>query len=144
MGSPAWAYTEALTDETAATAVGSLTRATVWFAAHGIDRITRLVTDNALAYKSFRFTLAATQIAATHQFIRPYTPRHNGKIERYNRSLAEEVLYARPYLSEDARTRAILRWNIHYNYHRPHTACTDQPPASRTPTRVTNLMRSNN
>src|SRR5690625_3500279 len=49
----------------------------------------------------------------------PYTPRHNGKVERYQRILAEELLYAREFTSEDARSSAIAIWNIHSNYHRP-------------------------
>ena len=80
--------------------------------------------------------------ASRHQRIRPYTPRHNGKVERYNRLLVDEVLYARPYASEHARRHAIDVWVNHYNYHRPHTACADQPPASRAPARVGNVMTS--
>ncbi len=34
--------------------------------------------------------------------------------------------------------------NIHYNYYRPYTAYRDQPPATRTPARVTNVMRCYN
>jgi hypothetical protein len=77
---------------------------------------------------------------AAAEVARPYTPRHNGKVERYQRLLAEECLYARPYTSEHDRARAISIWVNHYNYHRPHTACADQPPASRTPARVNNVM----
>ena len=50
-----------------------------------------------------------------HQKTRPYTPRHNGKVERYQGILAEELLYAREFESEDARDTAIGIWNIHYN-----------------------------
>lgn len=137
------AYTEALPDEKATTTIGFITRARAWFAAHGISHVTRLVTDNGPAYKSHAFNRAIAAWTSQHQYTRIYTPRHNGKVERYNRILADEVLYARPYQSETERTRAILRWNIHYNYHRPHTACRNQPPAARTPARVTNLLRSN-
>lgn len=59
--------------------------------------------------------------ASRHQRIKPYTPRHNGKVERYQRILAEELLYARPWTSEAERARAIAVWNVRYN-HRPHTA----------------------
>jgi transposase InsO family protein len=62
-------------------------------------------------------------------------------VERYQRILAEELLYARPFTSEADRARAIEVWNIHYNYHRPHTAAGDQPPA-RLDTGVTNVTRS--
>lgn len=54
-------------------------------------------------------------------------PRHNGKVERYQRIMAEEVLYTREFTSEDARSAAIAVWNIHYNCHRPHVL----PPESR-------------
>jgi hypothetical protein len=33
-------------------------------------------------------------------------------------------------------------WNVHYNYHRPHTAAGDQPPASRLHAGVTNVVAS--
>ena len=136
------AYTEALPDEKAVTALGFLSRARVWFAAHGITRIVRVVTDNGGAYRSAAFTRALAATRTRHQRTRPYTPRHNGKVERYHRILAEELLYARPYDNEAERTRAIQVWNIHYNYHRPHTACRNQPPATRVHERVTNVMTS--
>ena len=84
-----------------------------------------------------------TAFASRHQRIRPYTPRHNGKVERYQRILAEELLYARTWTSETERAEAIGVWNIHYNYHRAHTAAGDQPPASRLQRGVTNVMTRN-
>ncbi len=134
------AYTEAHDDQTAATATGFFHRARVFFAAHGINRITRLITDNGPCYTSHAFNRSIASHVSTHQYIRPYTPRHNGKIERYNRILAEELLYARPFTSETQRRDAINTWTHHYNYHRPHTACGDQPPATRLHTHVDNVM----
>jgi transposase InsO family protein len=77
-----------------------------------------------------------------HQKTRPFTPRHNGKAERYQRILVEEVLYAREYACEDDRSAAIAVWNIHYKYHRPHSAAGGQPPASRLKTAVTKVQSS--
>lgn len=108
------AYTEALPDEKGVTAVGFINRAKAFFAAHGIVRFTRVVTDNGACYRSTVF--AHTLAGMRHQFIRPYTPRHNGKVERYNRILAEEFLYAREWTSETQRSAALAVWNIHYNY----------------------------
>ena len=68
--------------------------------------------------------------------------RHNGKAERYQRIMTEELLYAREYASEDERSQAIAIWNVHYNYHRPHSAAGGQPPASRLKTRATNVRPS--
>ena len=136
------AYTEALEDERAVTTIEFFARARIFFAAHGIERIHRVVTDNGANYKARDFTRTVEALAGRHQRIRAYTPRHNGKVERFNRLLADEVLYVRPYASEQARQDAIGMWVNHFNYHRPHTACGDQPPASRVPARVNNVMPS--
>ncbi|MFN8074062.1 MAG: IS481 family transposase [Kineosporiaceae bacterium] len=137
------AYTEALADETAATTIAFWRRARAFLAEHGITRIDRVISDNGSNYRAGAFTTALHETGVRrHQRIRPYTPRHNGKVERYQRILAEELLYARAYTSETARAAAIAVWNIHYNYHRPHTATGDQPPAQQLRRHVTNVMRS--
>lgn len=136
------AYTEALPDEKAHTAIGFTHRARAFFAAHGIGHIHRLVTDNGACYRARDF--ATVLRGARHQRITPYTPRHNGKVERYQRILAEEFLYAHTWTSNDQRNQALAIWNIHYNYHRPHTTAEGQPPASRLHTGVTNHQASYN
>lgn len=134
-------YTEPLPDEKGATAAAFLGRAKVWFAAHGITHIHRVVTDNGACYRSGDFArIVGNQ--SRHQKTKPYTPRHNGKVERYQRILAEELLYARHFTSEAARSAAIAVWNIHYNYHRPHSGAEGQPPASRLSEGVTNVQPS--
>jgi transposase InsO family protein len=138
------AYTEPLPDETADTTIAFFARARAFFTAHGIHRIVRVITDNGSNYRSAAFTRTATALASRHQRTRPYTPRHNGKVERYQRILTEELLYARVWTSETQRAQALSVWNIHYNYHRPHTTAGGQPPASRLHTGVTNVMTSNN
>ncbi|MFC8383225.1 IS481 family transposase [Nocardia sp. NPDC057272] len=134
------AYTEALDNETAITAIGFMDRARAFFGAHGIVFLERIVTDNGSCYPAADFAKAVR--VARHQRIRPYTPRHNGKVERYNRILAEEFLYAREWTSEHQRAHALGVWNIHYNYHRPHSAAGNRPPASRLRAGVTNVMAS--
>lgn len=98
------------------------------------------MTDNGSCYRAAAF--ADAMDGSRHQRITPCTPRHNGKIERYNRILAEEFLYARTWHSEQERTVALDVWNRHYNYHRPHGAHGGQPPASATPSRVNNVLAS--
>src|SRR5918993_794528 len=88
------------------------------------------IPDGGANYRATTFTRTVTAVASRHQCIRPHTPRHNGKVERYNRILAEELLYARLWTSEAERAAAIEVWNVHYNYHRAHTAAGDQPPAA--------------
>jgi len=138
------AYTEHLPNETAATTIGFFCRARAFFAAHGINRLVRVITDNGPNYTAKAFHRTVTAVASRHQRIRPHTPRHNGKVERYNRTLAEELLYARIWTSEAERAAAIQVWNLHYNYHRPHTAVGAQPPASRLHAGVTNVLSQNN
>lgn len=83
-------------------------------------------------------------VDSRHQRIRPHTPGTTGRsIERYNRTLAEELFYARVWTSEAGRAAAIATWNVHYNYQRAHTAVGDQPPASHLRVRVTNAMNQN-
>ena len=134
------AYTEALSDEKATTAVAFLNRARAWFAAHGIVKIERIVTDNGACYRSHAFAEALD--GTQHRRTKPYTPKHNGKVERYNRILAEELLYARTWRSEQERVDALATWNVHYNYHRPHGAHDGQPPASTTQLRVNKVLAS--
>lgn len=136
------AYTEALENETAATTIAFFARARAFFAAHGITRLVRVVTDNGSNYRAKTFVRTVTAHASRHQRTRPYTLRHNGKVERYQRILSEECLYAHAFYSEDERREAINVWVHHYNYHRPHTACADQPPATRVHERVDNVMTS--
>jgi len=136
------AYTEALENEQASTAVAFLDRAREWFARHGIVKIERIITDNGACYRSGAF--AAALDGAEHRRTKPYTPKHNGKVERYNRILAEEFLYARTWTSETQRASALETWNMHYNYHRPHGAHRGKPPASATPARVNNVLASYN
>ena len=139
------AYTEHLPDEKARTAIAFMARARAFFAAHGITRITRVVTDNGSCYRAGAFLRTLNTLGiSVHQRIRPFTPRHNGKVERYHRILAEEFLYARVWTSETQRAQAIPTWNVHYNYHRPHTAAGNQPPAQRLHAGVTNVMTNNN
>ncbi|KNX37366.1 IS481 family transposase [Luteipulveratus halotolerans] len=134
-------YTEPLLDEKGTTAAAFLARAKVWFAAQGITHIHRVVTDNGACYRSGDFARIVGQ-RTRHQKTKPYTPRHNGKVERYQRILAEELLYAREFNSEDARSSAIAVWNIHYNYHRPHSGAGGRPPASRLRGGVTHVQPS--
>lgn len=136
------AYTEVLPDEQGPTAAGFFVRARAFFAAHGIHTLQRVITDNGSCYRSQVFAQALPG-DTQHRRIRPHRPQTNGKIERYQRILAAEFAYARPWNSDSERSDWLHRWNIHYNYHRVHTAIGDQPPASATPTPVTNVQMQN-
>jgi transposase InsO family protein len=128
------AYTETLTDETAATCAAFLKRATAWFAARGIT-IQRVLTDNAWAYTKTTWRTTCDELGISPRWTRPWRPRTNGKVERFHRTLAEEWAYHQPYTSETERQAAFTDWLDWYNYHRPHTGIGGQTPASR----ITNL-----
>lgn len=80
-------------DERAATTVSFYCRARAFFAAHGIT-VDRVITDNGNNYRAVDFTAKVVSLGGRHHRIRPYTPRHNGKVERYNRLMVDEVLEA--------------------------------------------------
>ena len=124
------AYSEILPDEKGATCAAFLARAADNFAAHGITRIERVMTDNAWAYRwSLRDVVAA--LGAKQVFIRPHCPWQNGKVERLNRTLATEWAYRRVFTTNDERTAALAPWLEYYNTQRRHSALGGLPPVSR-------------
>ncbi|MDT0320887.1 integrase core domain-containing protein, partial [Streptomyces millisiae] len=125
-------YSEIHTDEKATTCASFLRRAAAFFAANGIDRIERVLTDNAWPYrKSFAWKQALADLDAVGKLTRAYRPQTNGKVERFNRTLLDEWAYARPYTSNAERTAALTDFLHTYNHHRCHTALAGQPPTSR-------------
>jgi transposase InsO family protein len=126
------AYAEIHPDETAATCAGFLRRAAAWYATVGIERIERVMTDNALAYRRGQaWHQALADLGATAKFTRRYRPQTNGKAERFNRTLLDEWAYAQPFTSNQHRTDALPVWLHTYNHHRSHTSLGGQPPISR-------------
>jgi transposase InsO family protein len=121
------AFTEAHDDERAQTCAEFWHRAQAFFARHGIT-VHAVLTDNAWAYRYRTFNTALNGIE--HRYIRPHTPRTNGKVERFHRTLADEWAYVRPYTSEAQRLAALDDWLHTYNHHRHHTAI-GGPPISR-------------
>ncbi|MGL5826116.1 MAG: IS481 family transposase [Nocardioides sp.] len=128
------AYSEILDDEKGVTCAGFLTRAAAYFAAHGIPRIERIMTDNAWAYR-YSLGEVATRLNAKQVFIRPHCPWQNGKVERLNRTLATEWAYRQAFTSNSERQAALAPWIEYYNNERRHSALGGKPPISRlTPT----------
>jgi transposase InsO family protein len=124
------AYTEILPDERKASAIAFLERARAWFARHGVS-VERIMTDNGSAYRSHGFRAACARAGVRHLRTRPYTPRTNGKAERFLQTVMRECAYAHAFRSSQERAAALPRWLHLYNVHRPHTALAGQPPISR-------------
>jgi transposase InsO family protein len=129
------AYSEVLPDEKGATCAAFLLRAAADFATRGIDRIEEVITDNHMSYKlSYDFRGAIAALDARHLFIKPHCPWQNGKVERFNRTLATEWAYRQPFTDNASRAAALAPWLEYYNTHRRHSALGGHPPVSRLPT----------
>jgi transposase InsO family protein len=125
------AYGELLADTRAATTTAFTDRALAWFARHGIT-VRRIMTDGAWSYRHNRTLgelLAARGIR--HIITPPYTPRINGKVERFHQTMDREWARGQLYRNSSARNRALGHWLRYYNHHRPHSSLGGRPPISR-------------
>ena len=125
------AYGELLDDERAATVTAFVERALTWFAGHGITT-RRVMTDGAWSYtrnRTLRQLLADHEIR--HIVTPPYTPRWNGKVERFHQTMEREWAKGLRYRNSNARNHALPHWLKHYNQRRPHSSLGGQPPISR-------------
>jgi transposase InsO family protein len=91
----------------------------------------RVLSDNGSAYRSHLVAAVGRALGLSHRFTRPYTPRTNGKAERFIQTLLREWAYALAYPSSAHRTAALDHWLHYYNWHRRHSALNRQPPISR-------------
>jgi transposase InsO family protein len=126
------AYCEIHATETAITVSATLRRAARWFSEQGCGPVQAVMSDNAKCYAhshAFRDTLA--QLGARHILIPPYTPRWNGKIERFWHTLDSEWAHSRVWPDSSRRDRALASFMRYYNRRRPHSAAGGRPPISR-------------
>ncbi len=125
------AYGELLGDETSVTVTAFVERALDWFADHGIT-VRRIMTDGAWSYthnRSLRELFA--QHGIRHIVTPPYTPRWNGKVERFHQTMEREWAKGLRYRNSTARNQALPHWLRHYNQRRPHSSLGGRPPISR-------------
>jgi len=127
-------------DEKGDTATALLKRTVEHYRQRGI-RVQRVMTDNGSPYLSTAFREACAQLGIRHLRTKPYTPRTNGKAERFIQTALREWAYAAAYRSSQRRTEALQRWLHHYNWHRPHSALQSQPPISALRLRGNNLLK---
>ena len=124
------AFSRMLPNQQSQTAIAFLRAAVAFYAQHGII-IRRLLTDNGSCYRSRHFRTACLQLDIQHRFTRPYTPRTNGKAERFIQTALREWAYVRHYLNSEERDQQLSPWIEHYNFHRPHGSLGYAPPISR-------------
>ncbi len=124
------AYTQLLPSERQEDATAFLQTSLAWFKQHGVT-VQRVMTDNGSAYKSKLFARALNDHGIAHKRTRPYTPKTNGKAERFIQSSIREWAYATPFSSSADRQAAMHPWLCDYNTRRPHSALGGKPPVSR-------------
>ena len=134
------AFSQILPDEKAESAVSFLKAAVAYYKSLGVT-VARVMTDNGSCYKAFDFRDACQEIGLKHKRTKPYTPKTNGKAERFIQTCLREWAYAEAYSTSAQRTTALDHWLHHYNWHRPHTALKSRPPISRLNLDGNNLLR---
>jgi transposase InsO family protein len=134
------AFTAMYPDQSERSATHFLYSATAWFLRLGIH--TRgLLTDNGKCYTARGFLRSCGELGIRPRRTRPYTPRTNGKAERFIQTALREWAYACTYQNSDERTRALLSFTHQYNWHRPHAGINQLPPISRAGLDDNNLLR---
>ena len=137
------AYAQLLPDESADCTVTFLRAAVAYYAGLNVH-IKGVYTDNAKAYRGHDFANACAQLGLSHHYTKPYTPRTNGKAERFIQTALREWAYARAYHHSYQRRDALPTWIHGYNWHRPHMSLAGQPPIHRLRLNRNNLLRLHN
>ena len=134
------AFSQILPDEKAGSAVSFLKAAVNYYKGLGVI-VTRVMTDNGSCYKAFDFRDACQELGLKHKRTKPYTPKTNGKAERFIQTALREWAYAQAYPTSDRRAEELPIWLHQYNWHRPHGGIKSQTPISRLGLTEDNLLR---
>ena len=134
------AFTDILPNEKAESAVAFLKAAVAYYQSLGIT-VKRVMTDNGSCYIAGDFAKACKALHLKHIRTKPYTPKTNGKAERFIQTALREWAYARAYPSSEHRKRHLPNWNHMYNWHRPHGGIKSKTPISRLGMNRDNLLR---
>lgn len=134
------AYTQIMPDEKAVSAIAFLKACVAYYKSLGI-KVTRVMSDNGSCYKAKDFAKACKRLNLKHIRTKPYTPKTNGKAERFIQTALTEWAYARPYNTSDQRAHFLPHWTHMYNWHRPHSALKYKTPISVLNQTEDNLLR---
>ena len=127
-------------DETAVSAVDHLRAAIAYYQALGV-KVARVMTDNGSCYKSKAFAKACKELKLKHVRTKPYTPKTNGKAERFIQTALREWAYGRAYETSDQRAAELPKWTHMYNWHRPNGGIKNMTPIKRLGLDRNNLLR---
>ncbi len=133
------AFSQIKPDERKKSACAFLKAAVAYYASLGVT-IERVMTDNGSCYRSKAFAKLCRKLGIRHIFTRPYTPKTNGKAERFIQTSLREWAYARAYRTSDERAGELSYWMHRYNWHRPHGSIGSKPPISRLGLTGNNLL----
>ena len=133
------AFAQVMPDEKKESAIAFLKTALTYYQSLGVT-VARLMTDNGSCYKAFDFRDACRDLGLKHIRTKPYTPKTNGKAERFIQTALREWAYAQAYAHSDRRTDELPRWLHRYNWHRPHGSLDAQTPISRLRLSEDNLL----
>jgi len=125
------AFSQLLPDQKTETTLGFLRDAMAFYAQHHIT-VRALLTDNGSSYRSDRFRQECARLGLKHHRTRPYTPRTNGKAERFIQTALREWVYAQHWDNSEQRDAQLPAWLAYYNHTRPHGSLGYAPPISRT------------
>ena len=134
------AFSQVMKNERKGCAVAFLKAAVAYYVSLGV-KVERVMTDNGACYKSIAFQKACKRLGLKHIRTKPYTPRTNGKAERFIQTSLREWAYAQAYNTSTERAAELPRWLHRYNWHRPHGSIGSKPPISRLGMTGNNLLR---
>jgi transposase InsO family protein len=137
------AFSKIMKTENGRCAVAFLKAAVAYYASLGIT-VLRVMTDNGSCYRSRAFARACRRLKLKHIRTKPYTPRTNGKAERFIQTSLREWAYAHAYLNSRQRARQLPFFMHRYNWHRPHASIGRVPPITRLGLTKDNLLRLHN
>ena len=137
------AFAKVMNSERRRSATAFLKAALAYYESLGI-KVERVMTDNGSCYKSFAFRRLCKRLGLKHIRTKPYTPKTNGKAERFIQTSLREWAYAKAYQHSHQRTDDLPIWLHRYNWHRPHAGIGDKTPVSRLGLTGNNVLRLHN
>jgi transposase InsO family protein len=134
------AFVQVMADQRKESAAAFLEAAIAYYPKLGV-RVERVMSDNGSCYRSKMFRTACKERGLRQIFTRPYTPKTNGKAERFIQTALRERAYAHAYHNSNQRSAELIPWLHRYNWHRPHGSLKANTPISRLGLSEDNLLR---